>query len=510
MRIARALQDAVSGVDWDAVPSLLDEGFFRLMFLAPDVLDGVFAAAPPALDEMHPRFGMTRAIHQSVRTGAVLDRQATARFTLWVRSEDPPALRDVLGVHCARIRELTARGWFADANRRAELVLRLLRAAPVRDEGLHDVAPSVFLLCGTTKMLADDLRGAAACFAEASRWAAIADGHPFGRYADEHLALAHALEERYEEARALLVDDAVSSPAEPGSLRSAYQGAGTLARALLATASFDVDEAQRLLAGPAASLIDADLWWVATHARTRLALVRAEPWHMVHELSARLIEASARNAPTTFPGAIARSDLASLYQCAGDLQAAGQALDAVSAPSCSAAVIARARQALLRGRLREALQLLRDATTATGGGMPARLTPSGAVLYASAELADTGTVSDCTLQQAVTVVQHHQARSALMHASPELRAIMSPLLGADMQAVPSPWRLRSQPPLTRREREVLQTLREHPTVNEVAAALHVSPNTAKTHVQALYRKLGAHSRAEALRLGDDWRTDELS
>ncbi len=52
--------------------------------------------------------------------------------------------------------------------------------------------------------------------------------------------------------------------------------------------------------------------------------------------------------------------------------------------------------------------------------------------------------------------------------------------------------------LTSREREVLLLLQGSLTLREIAAALHLSANTVKTHVQALYRKLGAHSRDEAV------------
>jgi LuxR family maltose regulon positive regulatory protein len=52
--------------------------------------------------------------------------------------------------------------------------------------------------------------------------------------------------------------------------------------------------------------------------------------------------------------------------------------------------------------------------------------------------------------------------------------------------------------LTPREREVLVLLQGALTLREIAAALHLSPNTVKTHIQALYRKLGAHSREEAV------------
>ena len=52
---------------------------------------------------------------------------------------------------------------------------------------------------------------------------------------------------------------------------------------------------------------------------------------------------------------------------------------------------------------------------------------------------------------------------------------------------------------------MLPYLATHLSLQEVAAELHVSRNTAKTHSVAIYRKLGVSSRsdavAEARRLG---------
>jgi two-component system response regulator DesR len=58
-------------------------------------------------------------------------------------------------------------------------------------------------------------------------------------------------------------------------------------------------------------------------------------------------------------------------------------------------------------------------------------------------------------------------------------------------------------PLTPREREVLARSRTEGTVAELAAALHLSPGTARNHLSAIMGKLGAHSRIEAIRIAED-------
>jgi LuxR family maltose regulon positive regulatory protein len=55
--------------------------------------------------------------------------------------------------------------------------------------------------------------------------------------------------------------------------------------------------------------------------------------------------------------------------------------------------------------------------------------------------------------------------------------------------------------LTRRELDVLRLLRGSLTLSEIAAELYLSPNTVKTHTKAVYRKLGARSRTDAIRIG---------
>jgi LuxR family transcriptional regulator, maltose regulon positive regulatory protein len=52
--------------------------------------------------------------------------------------------------------------------------------------------------------------------------------------------------------------------------------------------------------------------------------------------------------------------------------------------------------------------------------------------------------------------------------------------------------------LTDRESIVLSRLRSQRSLDEIAGDLTVSPNTVKTHVRAIYSKLGVRSRRHAV------------
>ena len=53
-------------------------------------------------------------------------------------------------------------------------------------------------------------------------------------------------------------------------------------------------------------------------------------------------------------------------------------------------------------------------------------------------------------------------------------------------------------PLTSRELEILQLMAEGYSNNKIAGKLYLSVNTIKTHAHAVYRKLDACSRSEAV------------
>ena len=57
--------------------------------------------------------------------------------------------------------------------------------------------------------------------------------------------------------------------------------------------------------------------------------------------------------------------------------------------------------------------------------------------------------------------------------------------------------------LTERQVRVLRLLRGSMTLTEIATELSLSPNTVKTHTQAIYRKLGVSTREDAVIRGLD-------
>lgn len=101
------------------------------------------------------------------------------------------------------------------------------------------------------------------------------------------------------------------------------------------------------------------------------------------------------------------------------------------------------------------------------------------------------TVAAEDLVRAVRGVAHGEA-----WLSPALLgAVLPDLVAAPPAAPPDPLAV-----LTAREREVLQCLVDGLSRTQIAARLHVSANTVRTHTQNLLAKLGAHSTLESVAL----------
>jgi len=91
-----------------------------------------------------------------------------------------------------------------------------------------------------------------------------------------------------------------------------------------------------------------------------------------------------------------------------------------------------------------------------------------------------------------------QAR-ALLEASPDPGPVVTSwLLAQRRQSGADVARAGGSEPLTEREMDILRLLPGSLSQRQLADSLFVTPNTLKTHLRAIYRKLGVQSRSEAV------------
>ncbi|MCW2601711.1 MAG: two-component system response regulator [Frankiales bacterium] len=96
--------------------------------------------------------------------------------------------------------------------------------------------------------------------------------------------------------------------------------------------------------------------------------------------------------------------------------------------------------------------------------------------------------------ESIRVVGSGRPLRAVVHAIEDLGNGL-PVREIDVQVAP---RRSGSPALSPREREVISLLVEGRSTGSIASELRVSANTARTYVQRVLQKLGAHSRIEAV------------
>jgi DNA-binding NarL/FixJ family response regulator len=75
---------------------------------------------------------------------------------------------------------------------------------------------------------------------------------------------------------------------------------------------------------------------------------------------------------------------------------------------------------------------------------------------------------------------------------------LSRQVAAKLAGVPSPEKASKRVPLTEQEQEILRLLLAQKSHSEIGEALHLDPAKVNRHIQALFDKIGATSRAEAM------------
>ncbi|PPF91249.1 hypothetical protein C5C03_00015 [Clavibacter michiganensis] len=485
---------------WDDLETLVDERFFSDLLVDQASVAEALRPLPSERLQANPRYLFARDLANTRgRTLAMLTGPSTQTYIRWVGAQEHPSTRDLLAVLCAQIQDLNVLGRFADSAVVADEICDRVDRARDR-EGFPDFLPQVFILCGLTKLLAGRRHEAAALFEEGYRWSRDWGNHPAGEHLGNFIALAQALCHDYVRAEGAITGWAGQRPHEPGTLADVYANAGILARGLIAVGRVDLEGLDVALAAIDGRILQSPLWWVEAHLSAQRALLNGHARDGAREVESALSGHRSLSRPSSFAGEQLRADLADLYEASGDLAAAQ---DVLSTPGlsvhCGPMVDSLVRLEILRGDQPRAERHLDEALQRRGPRAPTY--PSWESLQsaiAHMSVAMEPEVDTAELVQLEALTRRTGAVNALINAPAPVRHALAERMGLPRIAgeiFPVPRVIQ----LTRREREVLEALHHHANAGDIAAALHISRNTAKTHMASVYRKLGVHTRQQALK-----------
>lgn len=504
--VVAEVRSALAEERWSDLASLLDDYFFALSIAAPQAVRETWAAVPREWLMDHPRYLMAASISRSASGfSSMFAERAERIFTHWVEAQQQPATRDVLGVMTATMRRLLTAGRFDRAAATADQIEAVVREG-TDHVGFDDVLGIVLLRLGVTRLLCGDVSRSIEAFSEGWRWSTAAQPHPIAPYLAGYAALSHALAGDIAHAASWRARGTGTPPAEPKTMAFQLQNAGLVADALIGIGRFDRDAAEEAIREIGHGIESGELWWAGAHARARIALYWGDRSRAAHEIERNLLEFPSLTGSGTLAGALLRADLADIRQAEGDMDAAEQLLEQVETPGCHPLVVSsRVRLMMSRGGPSRALALLN--TAARRGRVPTSPPARWEVLRANLALVMNAVDGNRVLKVAAERIERTEAYDVLFDALPPVRDAI-----ARHTAVPEmpDWEYPRPPQiaLTPRERHILGLLRTHASVKELAAALYISPNTAKSHLRRLYRKLSVASRDQAVRaaanlLGDD-------
>ncbi|MFD1506569.1 hypothetical protein FE374_15725 [Georgenia yuyongxinii] len=466
----RAILHAVQAGAWDTVEQLMEEHWARLITQEPWSLVAAAQLIPPEVAAAHPRLQVVR---EEVGPALPANDDGALPVPPWPTS-------DLRGL-TAELRARRAEAW--DGNSLA------------------------LLQWGVAAVMAGDLGTALYAFGRCRE-----RGHSRGdvpgavRPATAGLALTHALLGDVEIARGWLEDPALRVLPDDESRQGAEltATAAGIARALVALDALDEDLDDAVDAIPERHRRD-EIWSLTVFLRASRAGLAGEAAE-VARWAANLRAARHYLPRAGLAETVIRVELVDLLMDGGMVAAARQA--ALNLPVSVVSLPTHARMSLADGDYARAIAHAR-----TGLAHP-RLSQRSAVVchlvVASAQYAlGERLAAHRAFEQAIEVAVGSGQRRPLLTMR---YATFVQLAGTDTATAalwPERFRPRAQEddvasaarpaePLSRREHQVLDALGRHAGAVGVAQELGLSVNTIKTHLRAVYRKLGVGSREEAL------------
>ncbi|MFF3884130.1 LuxR C-terminal-related transcriptional regulator [Streptomyces sp. NPDC001914] len=520
--LAEALPHAAGAGEWElAAGRFVDELAVGELLTGLDAerLDGLFAAMPP--DAAGPAACLVRAARELVRhdIDRGLDHLRRAGEDLEGEETGTAALRlshALLRVFAARLT-----GSADGAQAAAEDMTAAELSVPAEKLERHPELPALMLTAlGSAQLWAGRLDAARISLSAVTQ---VDDGPSTASPRHEslgRLALIDLLCGRPGRAESH-ARAAVAGAERSGLPPPARTGVAQLVLAAVAVDRDDLAAAQTHLdQATASSAVAHDPVATAGLAlvRSRMLLAKGHPKEALRVLE-ELKRLPHGVEPSPWVGERAALAMSTAYLALGEPLAAMDVLveEGATGPEATAAA-ARAR--LATGD-REAARALLDALPAEMDEGPA---VAVRVLLARAQTAD-ALGDDSTAQRlvarALRTARPEHLRRPFLETGPWLRTFVRhrPVLAQGHEWLPEAAAVRATgqdprtgrdtvcelviEPLSEREQEVLERLAQMMSRDEIAADLHLSVNTVKTHLKSVYRKLAATRRGEAVRRARD-------
>jgi len=474
---------------WEAAAAVIESNWDRLVSTAPQQLLAAIRALPGDAFIDRPTFLVAANYLQHVVSGTDAGRFNHDGWLDADMSGREIGLINTLGLLTSRSAGARTSGDMADARHAAEEGrTTLARASDQERAAIRPSLPHFRLQWGRSFELAD-APGADYEYEQAYELSMLTDQPVIARRAAAQRAWLSAERGRIRAAELWL------ARARGGSAtHGRYDAVIYLTDALIRLDRGDHDGAERELAR-AAGLGSGEHWaamlWVQSmHARdaAMAAVVDAR-------LTQQLVHRPTALANSAANGRYTRAARARLAVLRGQ---SGIVPTIPPGPTATDRVISAALTHAAR-KHRDALDLARDAAAPEE---PPRTRTPALLVYAAAALAlgqkDTAASS---FVQAYAIIEHESLFSALecipssdLEALAALTAVQLPELSS---AFSQPHTAHSIQ-LTKREHEVLSLLGQDRSMSALADALFISPNTLKSTVRRLYKKLGVNSRASAI------------
>lgn len=352
---------------------------------------------------------------------------------------------------------------------------------------------------GFTYLLDGQTRRALRSFLTAAQLSTLAPGDHVKRDAALRSAVIHALRGSHDRALEQL-RVARSAPEAPRAFRSFNRTAEHIASALVHLDGLHPALETHVAELDSCSPID-ELWPLIALIRARLELLRGRPLAALEEIS--LAFSTHTWAPDTLADDIRVSSVVQAFLELGQIGAA-HTVSEEAAHRLPLARLARIRLKIHDGQLADAATDCRDLISGPDAAPSVRA--EAMILLAWAGMEMDGQV-DANLARTIvrsalsggqvrvlTTVPEDVLDALLSNGSETEARRLRQLLHGHGHAAPRP----RHPRLTPSELRVLEELATSAKTAEIARKLFVTPNTVKTQLASIYRKLGVRSREDAV------------